>query len=430
MYPQLLSPDLEHAVTPPRLSLRGNFLWTLGGAIFYLVCQWGILAVLARLGTPVEVGQFALGLAISAPVLMLTNLGLRRIQATDAKKEFGFSDYLSLRLLTNGAAFAIILALTLWNGYRLETGAVILALAAAKMAEAMSDSVYGFLQQHERMDRIARSLILRGMLSFTTVSLVLLTTRSLLLSVLAMAAGWAAIFFFHDLPATRDWNPDVRWVGARLGKLTWLALPLGIVMMLGSLESSIPSLVVERRLGEASLGIFAALACFLAASNRVVSALGEAAGPRLALHHAERDGIQFRRLVMILLALAAGIGGLGLLVAVLGGSRILLLLYGSEYARHEGLFVALMLAVTVANLQTVFQYAMTAARHFRIQPVIFSGAVGLNVLLCLWLVPRMGIEGAAWALLGVYLFEALASLFVLGPALFRASRPPSLLGES
>src|SRR5690606_40180926 len=66
------------------LSLRVNFSWTLAGNIVYAGCQWAMLVVLARLGRAEMVGQFALGLAITGPVLMCTNLNLRSVPATDA----------------------------------------------------------------------------------------------------------------------------------------------------------------------------------------------------------------------------------------------------------------------------------------------------------------------------------------------------------
>ena len=51
-------------------------------------------------------------------------------------------------------------------------------------------------------------------------------------------------------------------------KLAW---PLGGVAMLAALTATIPCIVIERRLGEAALGVYAALAYFHAASNRIVS---------------------------------------------------------------------------------------------------------------------------------------------------------------
>src|SRR4051812_26106921 len=91
-----------------RLSLRSNFAWTFVGNVIYAGCQWGMIVVLARLGSQELVGRFALGLAIAAPVLMFTNLQLRAVLATDAKQEHAFGDYLTVRLLTTATALLVI----------------------------------------------------------------------------------------------------------------------------------------------------------------------------------------------------------------------------------------------------------------------------------------------------------------------------------
>jgi hypothetical protein len=52
-----------------------NFLWTLSGNVVYAACQWGMLVVLAKLGTHQMVGEFALALAITAPIVV--GLGCR-----------------------------------------------------------------------------------------------------------------------------------------------------------------------------------------------------------------------------------------------------------------------------------------------------------------------------------------------------------------
>jgi len=95
------------------LTLRRNFSWTFTGNLIYAACQWGMLVVLAKLGSPEMVGQFTLGLAVTAPVIMFTNLQLRGIQATDAKGDYVFSDYLGLRLIGTGLALLIIAGITL-----------------------------------------------------------------------------------------------------------------------------------------------------------------------------------------------------------------------------------------------------------------------------------------------------------------------------
>ena len=76
-------PDSE-ASANRAVPLKRNFAWTLAGNVTYAVCQWGIFLVLARLGSPGMVGQFALGFAIANPVILLSQLQLRSLQATDA----------------------------------------------------------------------------------------------------------------------------------------------------------------------------------------------------------------------------------------------------------------------------------------------------------------------------------------------------------
>src|SRR6516165_2263483 len=105
--------------------LRINLLWTLAGNVIYAASQWGMLILLAKLSGPETVGQFALGLAITAPVFMLTNLQLRAVQATDARRDFLAGDYLALRLITTAVACLAVGVLALAGGFRAATAQVV-----------------------------------------------------------------------------------------------------------------------------------------------------------------------------------------------------------------------------------------------------------------------------------------------------------------
>src|SRR6516162_9856653 len=294
---------------PQRLTLRMNFLWTLTGNVFYAACQWGILVVLAKLGTSQMVGEFALALAITAPVVIGAGLSLRSIQATDATSQYRFGDYLFLRLLTTGAAGLVIIGIVWFSSYGWHTDAIILIVGLAKGLESVSDIFYGLLQQHERMDRIAVSMIIKGLLSLGAVTSAIYLSGDLLLGVCSLAAVWALILALYDIrcgasvlrtPSDLE-HPkvgfcsgiarrlQVHWRPSALGTLTLLALPVGIVMALISFNANIPRYFIEHHLGTRELGIFAALAYPLAAGTTVVGALGQSATPRLARHYADGD---------------------------------------------------------------------------------------------------------------------------------------------
>jgi O-antigen/teichoic acid export membrane protein len=157
-------PNIPHSGITP-LSLRTNFLWNFAGNAIFGACQWGMLMVIAKLGTPEMVGKYSLGVAICLPVVMFSNLQLRVIQATDAKNQNNFGDYLGLRLITFTLSLLIIAGIVGVSGYQQETALVILVIGLAKGFDSISDIFYGLAQKYERMDRIAISLMLRGPLS-------------------------------------------------------------------------------------------------------------------------------------------------------------------------------------------------------------------------------------------------------------------------
>ena len=125
------------------LSLKSNFAWTLSGNVVYSACQWGMLVLLAKLGTPATVGEFALAVAIAAPVITFACFNLRAVQATDARRERDFGDYLQLRLMALTVAILVIVAIAHSTNQDSSSLAVILIIAFAKALEAVSDVIFG-----------------------------------------------------------------------------------------------------------------------------------------------------------------------------------------------------------------------------------------------------------------------------------------------
>lgn len=408
------------------LTLRRNFSWTFVGNVVYAACQWGMLVVLAKLGTPEIVGQFTLAFAITAPVILFTNLQLRVVQATDAKHEYVFGDYLGLRLLSTGLALLIIVGITLIAGYRRETLLVILVVGLAKGFESISDVFYGLIQQHERMDRIAISMMLKGPLSLLLLGLGVYLTHNVLWGTVGLAVAWAIVLVGYDVrsgtlilktsPRTQqtevDKEPDLtvilqpRWHLKTIKKLVWLSLPLGIVMMLISLNTNIPRYFIERYLGERELGIFAAISYLMVATGIVVSALGQSASPRLAKYYAAGNRTAFRTLLVKLVGIGALLGLAGVLVVIVAGRDILTIMYRSEYAEHADLLVWLMVATAIRDIASFLGYGMSAARYFRIQMPLFVFITTVSAIACFWFIPTMGLRGAVIALLIAAIVEA------------------------
>jgi O-antigen/teichoic acid export membrane protein len=398
-------------------SLRSNFGWTLVGNVAYSACQWGMISALAKLGNTALVGKFALGLAITAPVFMFTNLQLRAVQATDARSEFAFSDYFTLRLLASLAGFSAISLIAFGGRYDWRTGTIILLVGLSKMVESLSDVIAGLLQKVERLDRVSISLMLKGAFSLLVFGAVFSYARNLMAAVAGLVIAWFSVFVFYDLRQARNVIQDTdgffafRW--RHLKALAQVSAPLGIVMTLISLNVNIPRYILEHALGPSELGIFASLAYLLVAISLVVNALGQSVSSRLARMFAEGQSARFRKLLGKLLTLAAMALVVGVPAAQLAGRSLLTFIYRPEYGQHVSLFVIMVATTGVSAIASFLGYGITAARAFRAAVPVTVASTLTTVIFSVELIPRYGGSGAAIALFIGACMQAIGCAVVL-----------------
>jgi len=395
--------------------IKSDFAQVLSGNMLYYACQWSIVVALAKLGTPAQLGEYALGMAIAAPILLFANLQVRVLIASDVKNEFTFDQFFTFRvasLLLASLAIAGVAMLSRTSG---QAYLVVMAVGLAQAIDCFADTYYGWMQKHERLDRMARSLAMKGPLALGLLILTMLVTHSVLWAVLGLAVGRLAILFAWDrrLGFTRmssavrfEWS-FLRLRSRRdpLAVLLRLAVPLGVISMLGSLSANIPRYFVEAHLGTAELGIFSAIASLLSAGTLVVSALGQSAFVPVARAHARADRPAFRTYFALATGAGLVLGCAGIAIAALFGRPILAHLFRPEYAARQDVLVRLMIAGTIIFAGNGAGAVITAARRLDPQvPVLALGAVACMAVSA-WLIPRIGLDGAADAILAAAIVQ-------------------------
>ncbi len=423
----------------PRPSLGASFSWTFTGNVVYGACQWLMLMVLTKLGNPEQVGQFALGLAVCTPVWVFANLHLREVQATDAKREWQFGHYLALRLATAVVAIAAIFVITYAIGFRGEVATVVLLVGLMRGLESLGDIFYGLLQQHDRMDRISKTLLMKGPLALLGLLVGFYLTRSLPWGVGCATIGIALVLAAYDVrgpamvlePNSGTWRqarirwlhgfaiPIPYWEWRKLMQIARLALPLGFVTTLISLNVNIPRYFVEHYCGRKELGIFAAMSYLMLAGTAAVTALGQSASSRLSQYYVSGDRSAFGSLLVKLVAIGSILGIGGVLAIVLYGQRVLRIFYGPEYVGNNDVFTWLMVAAGIGYVCTFLAYAMTAARYFKPQLPLFLSVTLIAFIGSSWLVPRAGMLGAAVALMAAMVAQLIGSSGIMVVALLR-----------
>jgi O-antigen/teichoic acid export membrane protein len=193
----------------------------------------------------------------------------------------------------------------------------------------------------------------------------------------------------------------------------WVSLPLGIVVLLGCLNSSLPNFFIKHSLGERQVGIFAAIGFMVSVGNMAVVSLGQSAFTRLARSYAAGNFAVFASLVGKLVAFGAAIGLTGMIVSKIAGREILTILFRPEYAERADLLPWMMAAGGVLYMAQFLGFGLTAAGFYRSQVILNILANASLFAACYWFVGQRGLMGAILAMLVAAIVQLAASAIIL-----------------
>lgn len=391
------------------LSLRVNFAWTFLGNALVAVCQLLLMALLLREGGDATTGQYILGLAISAPVFMFAGLDLRTLQATDSNGEGRFIEYLSLRLISGSLALLLVPVIAAASGYRGETLAVIFGVGLGRFFLLISDTFNGLMQKSERMDRVAHSIILKGILSTLVLAVTFLLTGSLVAAVLAEALTRFLVLAFYDLPLgcrlVREQETDDISVASlrtvefqRLRKLTFRSLPLAFKVMLVSLDTHITRYFVTGMASLGAVGVFGPIASGAGAASMVGKALNQSVSAKLGRLATAGEPQSFLRFIRRVQLLYLVLGCAGIVFTMMAGGALLAIVRPDLLA-YQTVLTLVVVSVALDLQNGIVDMSLVAAR--RIAPL--APACGMSVITsaigCWFLIPLLGLSGAALAMI-------------------------------
>ncbi|MEK4510571.1 oligosaccharide flippase family protein [Paenibacillus sp. FSL K6-2524] len=393
------------------------------GNITYAGAQFVIVILLNKFGSPEIVGQYSLGLAVTAPIFMLSHLHLRSVLIVDTSGKYVFGDFLGLRLVTTAIAFTVAAGFCIISGFDWKTALVIFFISLYRIVESVSDILLGIVQKQERLDQISISRAAKGLFSILIFTVVFIPTQSLILSLFVMILGWLGITTFYDARKARAFTSLVPIFNkSTLRQLLIVSSPLGIVLALMSLNTNIPMYAISYFKGEYDLGVYASLSYMIVACNVVVTALGEAITPRLARWHAAGRHKEFVSLLSRMIVMGLGMSAIACVIGWMFGKQLLTLLYSTDVAQEIGLFRWLLVSTLLVFVSSYLWYAITATGNYKAQIPLFLCTAVTNGIACLLLVPAYGVIGAAMgASLGLFV-QMIGSVVVLSHVIGQARK--------
>lgn len=190
--------------------------------------------------------------------------------------------------------------------------------------------------------------------------------------------------------------------GRPAGMTAWLASvpPLAFVLGLTSIQNNLDILMVDWYLPDHDVGIYRAGAQAGRLFFMVTTAVGAGLLPYVARLHAEGDHRQLQRLLALAARVSLAIVLPAYAIALAFGPWLLWVVFGAEFARGSGVFAVI---AGGAVAQCLIGYASTVlSMTGRESQMVLAGmaSVAVNVALNVVLIPRYGMDGAAWASTG------------------------------
>jgi O-antigen/teichoic acid export membrane protein len=386
------------------------------------------------MATPAVVGEFALGMALSAPLFGFSNMCLAQLQATDVHGEHSFGAYAGVRLLSTLAALLVLPVLVIVTSGAPNVLPMAMVFGFARAADGASDVCYGLLQRHGRFRQIGQSMLLRSVMCVSGALLALKSANTAVGAAAGLALAWGLCALLFDLPKARELLGELgrpaewrlQWGWQFIAGIVRDGLPLSLVMGLNMIVMNVPRYWVARQLGDAQLGFFATIAYMMIAANMVTVAGCQALVPRLADDYA-RAPRRYCRLVMYMVVAAAFAGLLCIAVALAAGQQLMTLIYTAKYARFQSTLVWTMAGTAVLMLVSVTGVAMTAARRFGVQVWNSLAAAVATAIACTVLIGPYGLDGAAMAVMLGLAVKLLGQCYVLATLMPEAWRRHTLV---
>lgn len=357
--------------------------------------------LIARQMGVAAIGLYTIALSFSSLFSVLTDLGLTpvliREGAKDNKKAGVFlSNLLTIKVFLALVAYALLNLAVYLLGYGSVQRELIWITGLIMALDAFSLSFYGVLRSFQKLSFEAMGMVVGQIITVIVGLFVLKFNGSLTFLLLALALGSLFNVFWSGMILIcryRVW-PRFLFNVSLLKTMARYALPFALAGIFVKIYSYIDVVILSRLLGPEAVGWYSVPSKITFAFQFIPMALVAALYPAMSQFFVQ-DRLRLRAvfekglLYLALLALPISFG-----LAVLG-ELLIVKLYGPVYLPSVLPLKILLASLVFAFLDFPVGSLLNACHRQSAQTAVMGGAMALNIILNLTLIPYFGILGAA-----------------------------------
>lgn len=386
-----------------------NLFWTITANLIQAITKWGYLILIARILTKADVGEYGLGLALTAPIVLFFNFRLRTLLVTSF--DGNFNVFKSLRNILDilSIIFIAVIALLIYKPYFI----LIILIGLIKLLDLKSELYYSLPHYFNNLVVPAKLIIYKSIL----LSLVFLSTMLIskdLTITLFIQATIQLIFLVYESKICLNFIDEEKTSFNNepviFKTLITSGIVLGFVQLIVSLNSNIPRLFIENILDVSKLADYSILAYIFTIGNVFISAVVNNILPRLRVLKINGNLDLLKRLIFLKIpTLVLTISLIVVPVVYMFGIELISFIYGKEYYNENNKLVltVLFIALLINGYSAIIDNTLIVFELMNKQIYISIIVLAVTLILSYYLINEYDLIGASLTIIIVNLLQLL-----------------------
>jgi O-antigen/teichoic acid export membrane protein len=224
------------------------------------------------------------------------------------------------------------------------------------------------------------------------------------------------IIYFNDYRNYKNiYHEKVVFKGKKqdLYNIIILGLPLGIVLLIISLNANVSKYFLEIYSGTEKQAIFSAISYILVIGLFILDSLGQSFVPRLSRYFYERNFKNFKNLTIIFVGLSLLIGTTLFVFSLFFGKVGLQFLFNEKISEYSGFLSQYLSVCILVFIASSLGYTLTSMGEFNVQPIINLVILLVNLVLSFFLIKKYELFGVIIVLGICFLLQIIITTYLI-----------------
>lgn len=369
-----------------------NFIASLINASYSAVMLFFITRIIG-----VEAGgMFSIAIAYAYQCQTLGAFGVRNIQASDTNKQYNFSDYFYLRILSCIAMYGLIIYYSFASNYSIEKSLVVFSICIFKSVEAIEDLYHGEYHRQNRLDIGSLLQAIRYSISLIVLILLLFITHDLILSNLIVTILTIIIFVFQNKPFIKYYiREKIRFDFNKVKQLFFIALPVCFSGFISAYILNIPKYTIDQCLNQTYQTYYGILMMPVVVINMLSLVIYRPMINSLSYAYNNSDKIMFKKIIFKQIMIIVILTILAIVFGFVIGLKLLNFVYGVNLNKFILAFIILLIGGGLNTLAGFFTVVLTIQRKQNIMLFGYIFTLILSILISTSLVQNYEMVGAS-----------------------------------